>query len=466
MSFLSMSFLLFFSVALPLMRLLRGRSRVVVLCVLNFAFYACWDWRLLAVLFGVCWFCFELGKLVDAASPVRRKVLVKIGVIVCLLVLGVFKYANFFCSSFCALLEAMGMHTSSFTLKILLPMGISFYVFRGISYIIDVSRSALSAERSFLRFGAYFAFFPQLLAGPIVRASEFLPQLDYAPADDMDKDILVGLNMFAWGALMKVALADTLSYVVAMKYEAYQTISSIDALTGSFFYTWQIYGDFCGYSLMSLGVARVMGFRFGDNFRRPYFSTSFQEFWRRWHISLSTWLRDYLYIPLGGSRNGHTYRNLFLTMLLGGAWHGASWTFVAWGAGHGALLCFERLYLKYLNGSWLVRILHGAFVFLMVMALWIFFRADSFGQAIIVLSKSAQCLFAGRLGMPELIFEVIKGLIVIVFVFIGDMCAARFDLIHRYGKSITASAIFCAFCMSVILFFGSFKGNSFIYQNF
>ena len=297
---------------------------------------------MLIVLVGMSEFCRWMGIAIEDSKRDGRshRKLTVIGVSVCIGFLGVFKYFNFFATSFMDLCDMIGVKCSNITIEIVLPLGISFFTFRGISYLVDISRSQLKAERSFARFSAYFAFFPQLFAGPIVRASEFMPQMEKM-SDRYWKisvhDFISGASMFAWGAVMKVAMADTLAPVVDMKFAAWQFASSADVSIGVLFYAFQIYGDFAGYSLMSLGVARIMGFKFGDNFCRPYFSISFQEFWRKWHISLSTWLRDYLYIPLGGSRNGHIHRNLFLTMLIGGLWHGANWNFVLWGVGHGAL---------------------------------------------------------------------------------------------------------------------------------
>ena len=308
----------------------------MLLALLNYIYYSAWNLKLLVIILGMSEFCRFMGVAIEGAQKNGRKKrwLEVSGVTLCLAILGVFKYFAFFADSFIELLNAIGLHCSYTTLNIVLPVGISFFIFRGISYIVDVSRGHIRAERRFAEFNAYFAFFPQLLAGPIVRFGEFMPQLRQMSNNRSGlsvDDFITGVSMFAWGAVMKIAMADTLAAMVDARFATWQVSSSVDVVIGVLFYAFQIYGDFAGYSLMSLGVARIMGFRFGENFHRPYFSCSFQDFWRRWHISLSTWLRDYLYIPLGGSRDGHTRRNLFITMLLGGLWHGASWNFVLWG---------------------------------------------------------------------------------------------------------------------------------------
>ena len=424
---------------------------------------------MLIVLVGMSEFCRWMGIAIEDSKRDGRshRKLTVIGVSVCIGFLGVFKYFNFFATSFMDLCDMIGVKCSNITIEIVLPLGISFFTFRGISYLVDISRSQLKAERSFARFSAYFAFFPQLFAGPIVRASEFMPQMEKM-SDRYWKisvhDFISGASMFAWGAVMKVAMADTLAPVVDMKFAAWQFASSADVSIGVLFYAFQIYGDFAGYSLMSLGVARIMGFKFGDNFCRPYFSISFQEFWRKWHISLSTWLRDYLYIPLGGSRNGHIHRNLFLTMLIGGLWHGANWNFVLWGVGHGALLCLERPLLKLSCCSVPVKVIKCIGVFTCVMLLWIFFRAATLNQALGVLSKIAH-IFTNP-GSLTGMFQIARGLMIIALIIGGDVAVSFMQRRNIAISKSWVSGLYVGMCIVIILLFGSFQGNSFIYQQF
>lgn len=455
MTFFSLEFLAFAAVAVLLFRLVNGRAKVCVLAVANCAFYACWDWRLLFLLAGMALAC-HVCACRRATTP---------GVILCLATLGVFKYCDFFLGSFVALLRAFGLSCSVGTLGWLLPLGISFYVFRGVSYLVDVGRGQIKAVDGFIPFFAYFGFFPQLLAGPIVRAGDFLPQLENRSGRPFADDLSAGLAMFAWGAVMKVALADSVAPLVDGRFAAWSLHSSPDMLIASAFYSFQIYGDFCGYSLMSLGVARVMGFRFADNFNAPYFSSSFQEFWRRWHISLSTWLRDYLYIPLGGSRTGHTDRNLLVTMLLGGLWHGANWTFVAWGGLHGLMLCLERKVLDRLSEAWPVRFVRMLLVFAAVTLLWIFFRAETFAQAAGIIGRIFT-VSGYRPGTVTGVFQIMRGLALIGLVLAGDLLILRGTLYLRCERSVVWTALFCAFCAAVVLALGTFGGNTFIYQQF
>lgn len=273
----------------------------------------------------------------------ERKRWVVISIVTSLVTLGFFKYANFMIDSASALLNALGLPAGHGTLEILLPIGISFYTFQAMSYTIDLYRREIEVERSLLRFATFKAFFPQLVAGPIVRAADFLPQLQKDQPFNWRR-FLEGCCLVAWGMVMKVVVADSLALVVDSRFFAPQAMTALSLIIGVVFYAFQIYGDFAGYSLMAIGFARMLGFDFNQNFDRPYFSTSFSEFWRRWHISLSTWLRDYLYIPLGGNRKGavRTNTNLLTTMLLGGLWHGAAWNFVIWGGLHGFYLCVQR----------------------------------------------------------------------------------------------------------------------------
>ena len=265
-------------------------------------------------------------------DPKLRKRVLLLSVTSSLGILAIFKYANFFIESLTDFFFAVGITLSSTTIDIILPVGISFYTFQTMSYTIDLYRGQIEVERDWLRFAVFVSFFPQLVAGPIVRAKTFLPQLRQDVTIELT-DLREGLNQVLWGLILKVVVADNLSTVADLAFSNPEHHSALFLWIGVSFYTFQIYGDFAGYSLMAIGFARLLGFRFERNFDRPYFAKSFSEFWTRWHISLSSWLRDYLYIPLGGNRNGtvKTQVNLMLTMLLGGLWHGAAWTFVFWG---------------------------------------------------------------------------------------------------------------------------------------
>ncbi len=299
----------------------------------------------IVLLFGVVLFGSAVwGNRIETEAT-RRKYFVGLSVIANLSILGVFKYFDFFADSLASLVAAStGYDLGYVSLNIVLPVGISFYTFQTISYSVDIYRGQVEPTHSILKLGAFVAFFPQLVAGPVERAKNLLPQFSEAREWSWD-GIRTGATLFAWGLFKKVVIADNLAPVADAAFAAPGELSQGELLVGLLAFTFQIYCDFSGYSDMARGTARALGFRLMLNFNLPYFSRTPSDFWERWHISLSSWLRDYLYIPLGGNRGGtlNTYRNLMLTMLLGGLWHGASWTFVLWGAYQGAILVVYRL---------------------------------------------------------------------------------------------------------------------------
>lgn len=337
-----------FAVFLPVMLLvywgLRGRARMAALLAGSYFFYSVWDWRFTGLLMLTTVVDYGCGLLLNRATdPGRRKRIVIVSVIVNLGILGAFKYFNFFRDSTVALLGVLGIDVSPPLLNVVLPMGISFYTFQSLSYTIDVYRG-LPVERSLLRFATFITCFPQLVAGPIMRASDLLPQL----AEEKrlaDADFSMGMFRIFRGLFKKMVVADSLAIYVDMVFADPGDFSGISCWIGLYAYAFQIYMDFSGYCDVAVGAGAMLGLRMSENFNLPYLAASPAELWHRWHITLSTWLRDYLYIPLGGSRGGtrRTMRNLFLTMALGGLWHGAAWTFVAWGVYHGLLLAGQRL---------------------------------------------------------------------------------------------------------------------------
>ncbi len=340
--------------------------------VASFVFYGWFDWRLTALLAGSIVFNWALGIAIDA-NPNRPRDVVGIGVGVNLAVLAFFKYFLFFTESVTSLVGTRGP-----AIAILLPIGISFFTFQGISYLVDIHRQKLH-HHNLLDVALYISFFPQLVAGPIVRATEFLPQIERRSIRST-----VASGEAAWmigqGLFKKVVVANYLAqYVVDPVYDAPNRASQLELITAFYAYAIQIYADFSGYTDIAIGIALLLGFDFPKNFDAPYRSLSITEFWRRWHMTLSRWLRDYLYIPLGGNRGGKllTYRNLFLTMLLGGLWHGAQWNFVVWGAIHGGWLMLERL----VGGFKFHPVLRWLTTFHVVGVAWVLFRAPTFEHA-------------------------------------------------------------------------------------
>jgi alginate O-acetyltransferase complex protein AlgI len=354
----------------------RPATRNLILLAASYYFYAYWDYRFCALLVLSTVVDFLVARAIyNTSSSATKRGLLTISLIVNLGVLGFFKYFNFFIESAAPLLQWWGL--SSSTLSIILPVGISFYTFQTLSYTIDVYRGVVKPTTRLLDFATYVAFFPQLVAGPIVRARELLPQLSGVPAWS-HRRFYGGAQQVLRGAVKKVLLADRLGEMVDVVFAGPDLYSGATVWIAVFAYTGQIYFDFSGYSDIAIGTAKMLGYRFPINFRHPYLATSLADFWRRWHITLSRWLRDYLYISLGGNQRGawRTYRNLMITMLLGGLWHGAAWTFVLWGLWHGVALSIER---------WTrikpPKIVRWLLTIAVVVAGWVLFRSESLSTA-------------------------------------------------------------------------------------
>ena len=345
MLFNSFAFVGFFLIVYSLYAILRHRAQNVLLLVASYFFYGCWDWRFLSLIFASTVVDYLCGiRMSEAGSARSRRAYLLLSLATNLGMLGVFKYFGFFGESLVALLGTVGLEPDVRFVQIILPVGISFYTFQTLSYTIDIYRGQLAPTRDFLNFAVFVAFFPQLVAGPIERAAHLLPQVEKARRITYDM-VREGAWLILLGYFKKVVLADNLAPFSQQMFDHPDRAHGLAVLVGVYAFALQIYGDFSGYSDIARGISRLMGFDIMLNFRMPYLATNPSDFWRRWHISLSTWLRDYLYIPLGGNRGGtwRTYRNLMLTMLLGGLWHGAAWHFVAWGAFHGGILCAHRV---------------------------------------------------------------------------------------------------------------------------
>ena len=396
MLFNSLIFLVFLAVVLVLYRCLTHRRQNLFLLVASYVFYGYWDWRFLSLLLISTAVDFYVGRgLHRTDARTQRRLWLAVSLVVNLGILGVFKYWGFFVDSAAAVLETWGLQSHRPVLSVVLPVGISFYTFQTLSYTFDIYRRRLEPTDRFLDFALFVSFFPQLVAGPIERAVNLLPQIT-RPRKVTRRHWITGLNLILIGYLRKVAIADTLAPIVDQVFAAPGGYTSGQLLTGVYAFCFQIYGDFAGYSDIARGVARLLGFELMVNFRAPYLSRTPAEFWRRWHISLSSWLRDYLYIALGGNRHGvwRTYRNLLVTMLLGGLWHGASWTFVVWGLLHGVYLIGYRLVGRSGGdldwpaglGARLRAGLQAVVFFHLVAVTWILFRAPDFATARAVLS--------------------------------------------------------------------------------
>jgi D-alanyl-lipoteichoic acid acyltransferase DltB (MBOAT superfamily) len=411
MLFNSNDFLGFFALFCMAYFLARGNLlwRNALVVVASYIFYGWWDWRFTMLLLFTSSLDFTLARFIDGTEvPTRRRALVATSVTLNLGVLGIFKYFNFFRESLESLINTLGGNSAWKGWEVVLPVGISFYTFQSMSYVIDVYRRQMPASRDFLQFIAYVSFFPQLVAGPIERGTHMLPQFART-ARITAADLEAGLWLVLWGMFKKVVLADNLAPLVELVYRHPVQSGPMVAL-GTVAFALQIYCDFSGYSDIARGVARWLGFHLMLNFNLPYAATSVRDFWSRWHISLSTWLRDYLYVPLGGNRRGpgRTYLNLGITLLLGGLWHGASLTFLLWGLWHGLGLIANHWWARHRPWprplpAWAGWLLTGLFV----LYSWLLFRAQSLDD---VLQLTAAL---GHLSMPPWWLPFLKNLVVL-----------------------------------------------------
>lgn len=363
------------------------------LLVVSYVFYGWWDWRFLFLIaFSTVVDYFLALGIENNALKRRRKLLLAISVAVNIGLLGFFKYYNFFIDNFVDAFATIDIQLHKSSLNIILPVGISFYTFQTLSYTIDVYREKLRPTKNFINFATYVAFFPQLVAGPIERATNLLPQFSQKRFFN-DQKAISGVNLIIWGLFQKIVIADSCAPYVNAIFDDYQNMNSLSLMLGAFYFAFQIYGDFAGYSNIAIGTARLLGFDLMKNFNYPYFSRDIAEFWRRWHISLSTWFRDYVYIPLGGSRGSqwNQVRNVAIIFIVSAFWHGANWTFIFWGIFHAIffvpilLLNLNRKHTNQVSeGKYLPTIrelLQMIFTFSLACFAWILFRAPSLGDA-------------------------------------------------------------------------------------
>ena len=395
MSFVSTEFVVFAALVIPMFFRMRQSLRWLLLLSASYCFYAYWQPSyILLILFSTLLDYFVALALdsTPAENTSRRKLLFSCSVTANIGLLFVFKYANLFSQAAADLSSALGMPLEFGALDVLLPVGISFYTFQSMAYTFDVYRGRLSAERHFGIFALYVAFFPQLVAGPIERAKNMLPQFRRKFGFDYDR-IVSGLRRIMWGVFKKLVIADRLAIYVNAVYGDLESYTGLTLIIATLFYTFQIYCDFSAYSDIAIGLARILGFRLMENFRRPNLASSMRDFWQRWHISLSTWFRDYVYIALGGNRKGYRRQsiNVLITFALAGLWHGANWTFLLWGIYHGLLLALENLFrsrnITLLPSNLIGRVLGISYAFTLVYLGRILFRASSVWQVEYILRR-------------------------------------------------------------------------------
>lgn len=479
MLFNSLSFTIFFPIVFfiywyILKNNLKGQN--IFLLIASYFFYGCWDWRFLFLLAISTFLCYYGGlKIQDATTRSGRKIWMIISVVVNISFLGFFKYFNFFIDSFQDFLQLFGLTPHLHTLQIILPVGISFYTFHGLSYVLDIYNEKIKPTRNWVDYSLFVSFFPLLVAGPIERATHLLPQIEKARTFTYQK-AADGLRQILWGLFKKIVVADGCAEYANQIFNNSGDQSGSALVLGAVLFTFQIYGDFSGYSDIALGTARLLGFDLLQNFKFPYFSRDIAEFWRRWHISLSSWFRDYLYIPLGGSRGGmaKTIRNTFIIFLVSGFWHGANWTFIAWGGLH-ALFIVPSIIMKrnrrnleiVAQGKMLPSpsdIFHITVTFILAVFAWIFFRADNMSHAFSYIVGIKDNLFT----MPYLSTRTLIYISMVIFMMIVEWFGreGRYALEHFAG--IKSSIFKWAFYYLVILFIVLFAGGEqvFIYFQF
>lgn len=478
MLFNSLSFAIFLPIVFLLYWFVTNKSlklQNILLLIASYYFYASWDWRFLFLLMFSTFLDYFTGiKICETNKIGIKKFWFWLSIIVNLGFLGIFKYYNFFALSLASFLQNFGLHVNVTTINVILPVGISFYTFHGLSYVIDIYKERISAERNFINYAVFVSFFPLLVAGPIERATHLLPQIkrersfNYSMAVD-------GLRQILWGLVKKAIIADNCAEYANQIFNNTHLYSGSTLVMGALFFTFQIYGDFSGYSDIALGTAKLFGINLLRNFAYPYFSRDIAEFWRRWHISLSSWFRDYLYIPLGGSKGGvwMKVRNTFIIFLVSGFWHGANWTFIVWGALNA--LYFMPLLLTNNNRKNLEIVAQGKLLpsvkefiaiivtFGLTVFAWIFFRAQDISHAIHYITK----IFTENLWSKPAILPVTTIMLVIIFLIIEWLGREQPYAIAKFGlhwKKPLRYAFYYLLIFAIFWFGG--KDEQFIYFQF
>ena len=423
MLFNSLQFALFFVVIVTVYFSIPHRFRWILLLASSYYFYMCWKAEyLLLIMTSTLVDYFAARRMSMHSSQSRRRKYLYLSLTCNLCILFFYKYFNFLSDSAREALQAVNIYYDTPVFKVLLPVGISFYTFQTLSYTIDVYKGRIAAERHLGIYALYVSFWPQLVAGPIERTKHLLPQFRQRYDFDYER-VTQGLRLMLWGLFKKVVIADQLAVYVNRVYNHVGDYQGVPLLLATFFFAIQVYCDFSGYTDMARGAAKVMGYDLMENFRRPYFAKSIREFWQRWHISLSTWFRDYVYIPLGGSRQvkWRWYYNLMITFLLSGLWHGANWTFVAWGALHGCYIVIENMsgsfqerlanLIEPKEQAFINRLIRVSITMTMVCFAYIFFRANSLGDAFAIISRMFQIepgdLGVAVVGLPAFILAIV-----------------------------------------------------------
>ena len=481
MLFNSFAYLIFFPLVFLFYWLFSSRSsklQNIFLLSVSYFFYAWWNWRFLSLIILCSLVNFVAGLLLMKTQIHKyRRAIIFVCCIICLGVLGIFKYYDFFIISLKDLLSPLNININVSALNLILPVGISFYTFHTLTYTIEVYKGKFQPTKDIVSFFLFVSIFPLAMAGPIERATNLLPQiykkriLNYA-------DVSSGLKLILWGFFMKVAIADRLSVYVDSVYDNAQYHTGSTLIVATIFFSFQIYCDFAGYSSIALGCGKLLGFNFLKNFNRPYLAVSVADFWKRWHISLSSWFRDYVYIPLGGNRctTARNYYNLMITFLVSGLWHGANWTFVVWGGLNGLLQAIEKFYTAKMKGKiWkkssslatgkMKKVFDIIVTFILISFTWVFFRADSISDALLIIKKIFQ--FEGKLFTNN-IDSLVYGSVLIVSLIISDILQENNSGAHYFLDSKYKCIRYTTYLalVLIILMIGVFDGSQFIYFQF
>ena len=452
----------------------------VILLVSSYVFYGWWDWRFLSLIIISSISDYLIGYAIDKNNNKKqRKQLLILSLFVNLGILGFFKYYNFFTESFTDFISIFGFESNPSFLNIVLPVGISFYTFQTMSYTIDIYRNKMSANKNLLEFMTFVSFFPQLVAGPIERASHLLPQFGKKRKFD-PYEFKEGIKQSFWGLFKKIVIADNCAFYANQIFENSDSYPGSVLVVGVVLFAFQIYGDFSGYSDIAIGISRMMGIDLMQNFKSPYLAENIQDFWRRWHISLSTWFRDYVYIPLGGSKVNSSFRrslNIIITFVVSGFWHGANWTFIIWGALHSLFYFVQTAYSKNLNTikilpASLVKVFNITVTFIAVTFAWIFFRAESFTHAINYITEiGSSTILVNPISYLRDMGASIQPIIIII----GLIYLSAFEISNRnatysfqvgHYKTPVKTLIYCSLLFLLIFFRATNGSVDFIYFQF
>jgi len=476
MLFNSLQFAVFFVIVYSLYLALKHKWQNRMLLVASYVFYGAWDWRFLSLIFISTVLDYFCGIVIyESQDNKKRKLYLLFSMFGNLAMLGFFKYFDFFASNLQGLLEIFGFSIQPRFLHVILPVGISFYAFQTMSYTIDIYNKKMVPTKKFFDFALFVAFFPQLVAGPIERAKHLLPQILQSRKLDLNK-FYEGCYLIFWGLFLKVFVADNMAKIVDLVFNSEPPYDGARVLLALYAFAFQIFGDFAGYSSIARGLGKLMGFDIMVNFNLPYFATNPSEFWKRWHISLSSWLRDYLYIPLGGSKKGTfiTYRNLSITMLLGGLWHGAAWTFVVWGSYQAMLLIIYKLFQPFFEKTPLPKSLFAQKVWLTIRILfffhlvclgWLIFRAHSMTQVFEMLrSIFFNFRIVHDLGLRETSLKLVFYLWLLLLVHLFQY--KKNDLLFILRSNTYIKVVYYYACLFLLVFYGVTAGKQFIYFQF